>query len=111
MAEVRHQLTLMDADNYVTDEQIVTAKRKLGIEKVLEEEVTSDFTQVLSFWWASASLDYFTTYPANLEKVTRADLQAYVRKYIKNKPYCAGLLINPDQESQIMPQTFFTAAQ
>ena len=110
MAEVKRQIAMMDADDYVTDEQIVTAKRKLAIEKVLEEEVTSDFTQVMSFWWASASLDYYTTYPANLEKTTRADLQAYVRKYIKNKPYCAGLLINPDQETQVMPQSFFTAS-
>jgi zinc protease len=73
--------------------------------------VTSDFAQVLSFWWASASIDYYTTYNDNLQKVTRADLQAYVRKYIKNKPYCAGLLVNPDTRTQVNPQDFFTASK
>ncbi|WP_183563945.1 M16 family metallopeptidase [Mucilaginibacter sp. SP1R1] len=110
MAEVKKQLTLMDNDNYVTDEQIETAKQKLGIIRVREEEVASDFVQVLSFWWSSASLDYFTTYNDRLNKATRADLQSYVRKYIKNKPYCAGLLINPDLEAQVVPQNFFTAS-
>ena len=55
MAEVKRQLQLMDSDDYFTDEQIETSKEKLEILKIREEEVTSDFVQVLSFWWASAS--------------------------------------------------------
>lgn len=110
MAEVKRQLELMDKDDYVTDEQITTSKRKLAILKIQEEEVASDFVQVLSFWWSSASLDYYTTYNARLNKVTRADLQNYVRKYIKNKPYCAGMLINPDLATQVDPKSFFNAA-
>ncbi len=110
MAEVKRQLQLMDSDDYFTDEQIATSKEKLEILKIREEEVTSDFVQVLSFWWASASLDYYTTYNVNLQKTTRADVQAYLRKYIKNKPFCAGMLISPDQKARVNPQSFFTAA-
>jgi len=110
MAEVKRQLELMDKDDYVTDEQITTSKQKLGILKVQEEEVASDFVQVLSFWWSSASLDYYTTYNTRLNQVTRADLQTYVRKYIKNKPYCAGMLINPQLAGQVNPKTFFNAS-
>ncbi|GAA3988209.1 M16 family metallopeptidase [Mucilaginibacter dorajii] len=110
MAEVKHQLEIMDRDDYVTDEQIATSKQKLGILKIQEEEVASDFVQVLSFWWSSASLDYFTSYNAKLNKMTRADLQSYVRKYIKNKPYCAGMLINPDLATQVSAKSFFTAS-
>lgn len=110
MAEVKKQLLLMDSDNYVTDEQIETAKQKLDIIRIRQQEVTSDFAEVLSFWWASASIDYFTTYGDRLNKTTRADIQTYVRRYIKNKPYCAGLLINPDLNAMVSPQTFFTAS-
>ena len=101
LAEVKRQIALFDTDDYVSNEQIETAKLKLGIRQTEEAEVTTDFVKVLSFWWASASIDYFTTYQENLKKVSRADLQDYVRKYIKDKPYCAGLLVNPQLRSQV----------
>lgn len=108
--ELKKQLALMDNDDYLTNEQIETAKRKLEIAQIRREEITTTYVHTLSFWWASASLDYYITYNDNLAKVTRADLQAYIRKYIKNKPYCAGLLINPDQKTQINAESFFTAS-
>ncbi|HTE02281.1 MAG TPA: pitrilysin family protein [Mucilaginibacter sp.] len=107
LAEVKRQIAQWDADDYVTDEQVETAKLKLEVTKAREEEVTSDFTEVLSFWWASASLDYFSGYLTNLHKMTKADLQTYVRRYIKNKPYCAGMLISPDLKESVNPQSFF----
>ncbi len=109
MKVVKQQMALFDSDDYWTDEQIETARRILEIHQIREQEVTSTFSEVLSFWWASASFDYFTTYNDNLKKVTRADIQAYVRKYIKNQPYCAGLLINPELKAKLNPQTFFKA--
>ena len=108
-AEMKRQIALWDTDDYVTDEQIEIAKRKLDIRMIEEQEITSDFVQTLSFWWASASLDYFTTYGENLRKVKKADMQAYVRQYIKNKPFAAGLLINPGMRGQIKPEEFFKA--
>lgn len=107
MAEVKKQIAQWDMDDYVTDEQIETAKLKLEVTKAREEEVTTDFVDVLSFWWASASLDYFTGYVDHLHKVNKADLQNYVRRYIKNKPYCAGLLISPDLKESTKPEEFF----
>ncbi|MCC8424140.1 pitrilysin family protein [Mucilaginibacter sp. UR6-11] len=111
LAEVKRQISLFDADDYLTTEQIATAQRKLEINQIRREEVTSDFVNTLSFWWSSTSLDYFFTYAANLQKVKRANLQAYVRKYIKNKPYCAGLLITPDLKAQLKTDDFFKAGK
>jgi len=110
MEELKKQILLMDNDDYVTDDQIETARRKLEITKIREEEVTTDFVETTSFWWASASLDYFTTYTDNMKKITRADLQSYVRKYIKNQPYCAGLLVSPELNAQVNPKDFFTSS-
>jgi zinc protease len=109
VAEVKRQVSLMDADDYVTDEQIETAKRMLEIDLIRDREITSDYVHTVSFWWASASIDYYTTYLDNLRKVNRADLQRYVRTYIKNKPYCAGMLISPTMKGQLKPEVFFTA--
>jgi zinc protease len=63
--------------------------------------------QTISFWWCSASLDYYFDYINNLKKVTRADIQDYVRKYIKGKPYAAGLLVNPQKDQHLNPESFF----
>jgi zinc protease len=109
MAEVKKQISMFDAADYVTAEQIETAKRKLEITHIRQEEVTTAYVSSLSFWWASASLDYFFNYAGNLNKVTQADVQAYVRKYIRNKPYCAGLLISPSLRAEAKTDDFFKA--
>ena len=107
VAEVKRQIALWDSPDYLTDEQIETAKRMLEISQVKDEEITSDFVHTISFWWASASIDYLNTYIENLRKVDRADLQQYVRRYIKDKPYAAGMLINAPMRAQLKPEEFF----
>ncbi|WP_207535098.1 M16 family metallopeptidase [Desertivirga arenae] len=109
MAEVKKQMALWDSDDYITNEQIETAKRQLEISQVKEAEITSEFTHTISFWWAAASIDYLSTYVDNLRKVNRDDLKQYVRKYIKNKPYAAGMLISAEARQQLKPDTYFKA--
>ncbi|MEO5650233.1 MAG: pitrilysin family protein [Ginsengibacter sp.] len=107
--EMRNQVNQMDNDDYFTDEQLETAKRKLEIEDVRGQEITSDYVHTVSFWWCSASFDYYFNYINNLKKVSRADIQDYVRKYIKGKPYCAGILVSPQMDQEFKPETFFKA--
>ncbi|TDQ11622.1 M16 family metallopeptidase [Pedobacter metabolipauper] len=108
--EVLKQIALWDDENYLSDVQIERAKRLLSIEQVDRREVTSDYSHLLSFWWASASVDYYTNYEENVNKVTRKDLIDYVKKYIKDKPFCAGLMMNKDAISTIKPQEFFKSS-
>lgn len=105
--EVLKQIALWDEDDYLSDVQIERAKRLLSISQVERREVTSDYAHLLSFWWASASIDYYTHYEENLNKITRADLLNYVRKYIKGKPFCAGMIINKSIVDNVKPQEFF----
>ncbi len=107
VAELNRQLKMMDADDYFTDEQLAVSKRQFEIRQLREQEATSQFIHVLSYWWCSANLDYFNTYLDNLNKVTREDIKNYVRTYIRDKPHCAGLLINPDSRSGIDPNSLF----
>ena len=101
----------MDNDDYITDAEMATAKRMLEITDIREEDITSSFVQTLSFWWSSATLDYYFTYLDNLRKVSRADLKRYVDKYIKNQPYCEGLLIDPALRADIKADVFFNAGK
>jgi zinc protease len=109
MDEANRQVALMDNDDYITNDEIAKAKRMLEINDIRKEDITSNFVQTLSFWWTSATLDYYFTYLDNLKKVSRADLKKYVDKYIKNRPYCEGLLINPALRAEIKADDFFKA--
>ena len=112
MDEVNRQVALMDNDDYITDAEIATAKRMLEITDIREEDITSfHLCKPLSFWWSSATLDYYFTYLDNLRKVSRADLKLYVDKYIKNQPYCEGLLIDPTLRADIKADDFFNAGK
>lgn len=95
---LQQQIDQFDAPDYFTDEQIETAKTKLANQEKYSREVTSNYVHTLSFWWASASLEYYFSYINEINKITRADLQDYVRKYIKGKPCVKGLLMNPAQQ-------------
>ncbi len=107
--EMKNQISQMDNDDYFTDEQLATAKRQLEISDIRGKEITSGYVHTVSFWWASATLDYYFNYINNLKKVSRADIQDFVRKYIKGKPYCAGILVSPQMDQQFHPETFFKA--
>jgi len=108
LAEVKKQVTQWDMDDYLTNDQILAAKLKLEVKKARQEEVTTDYVETISFWWSAASLDYLMGYNDNMNKIGRPELKAYVQKYIKNKPYCAGLLVSPELKESVKPQEFFT---
>lgn len=87
--------------DYFTDEQLETAKNLLAIDDAYGKESTSNFVHTVTFWWASASIDYYTNYVENLKQVTRQDIANYVNTYMTNKPHVNGLLINPAMKDMI----------
>jgi zinc protease len=90
-----------DSDDYYTDEQLETAKQLLAIEQTRAKESTSAYVHNVTFWWASASIDYYTSYIENLRKVTREDIKKFVKSYIKDKPMITGLLVSPEMKSKM----------
>jgi len=93
--KLEEHINLWDSDTYFTDEQLETAKTLLAVADAHSREKTSEFVHSVSYWWASASIDYYTTYVENLKKVTREDIKRYVRTYIKGKPKAIGVLTTP----------------
>ncbi|TKK71651.1 insulinase family protein [Ilyomonas limi] len=90
---IQKEIAQWDDDSYITDQQIERAKKILYITQVEEREEVQSYADLLCFWWASASIEYYTFYRENLNKVSRQDIKDYVRKYIKGKPFCAGLIV------------------
>lgn len=105
-AEFLKQADSFDADDYFTDEQLETAKKQLAIQDVYGKEKTSAYVHTVTFWWASATVDYYTNYIDNLNKVTRKDIQDYVRKYIKGKNSVTGLLLSSKMKEMLKVEKF-----
>ncbi|MFN0274683.1 MAG: M16 family metallopeptidase [Chitinophagales bacterium] len=87
--------------DYYTDEQMQTAKNLLAIQDSYGKESTSQYIHLVTYWWASATIDYYVNYIDNLQKVTREDITSYVNKYIKNKPHVVGLMIPSSMKDMI----------
>ena len=99
--KLMEQVNRFDAPDYFTDEQLETAKNKLIMDDIYNKEKTSAYVHTVTFWWASASIDYYTTYNDMIKKVTRKDIAEYVDKYIKGKPSVTGLLLNPKMKESL----------
>jgi zinc protease len=93
---MQQEMAKWDDDNYITDQQIERAKKILAITQVEDREEVERYVHLFSFWWACASVEYYTLYGDNLNKITRQDIKDYVRKYIRNKPFSGGLIIPED---------------
>jgi zinc protease len=74
---------------------------------IRRNEKPSSLASQLSYWWCSTSLDYNTDYVANTQRVTRKDIQEYVKKYVIGKPYVAGMIISPEMNKSLNTSSFF----
>lgn len=87
---------------YFTDEQLENAKTQLEINEMYGQERPSSFVHTLGFWWSVAGgLDYYLNYVDNLKKVSRGDIEDYVRKYIQGAPYIMGILLSPEDREKL----------
>jgi zinc protease len=101
LAKIDEQISRWDSDTYFTDEQLATAKRLLAIDDARRREQTSEFVHTVTYWWASASVDYYTDYVENLSKVSRADIRKYIDTYVKGKPRITGVLTTPEARPEL----------
>jgi len=97
---VWQEIQAFDAADYFTDEELETSKESLRMRSLYESEETSDWVHTPAFWWSTTGLDYYTGYIDNLARVTRADIQRFVRQYIKDKNYVLGVTSNPQALSR-----------
>ena len=106
MEVVDKHINMWDSDDYFTDEMIETAKTQLAIQDAYSKESVTNFIHTITYWWASADIDYYTTYVDNLNKVTREDMKNYVKNYMKGKPRVTGLLLSPDMQASLTIKSF-----
>ena len=91
-AEVAH----FNDPNYYTDEELESAKALLEADDLYQREKLSEYSHVLSFWWASTGFDYYRGYLKRLRATSRADISRYVTTYIQGKPHVGLALISDE---------------
>ncbi len=111
LAKIDEHINKWDTDDYFTDEQIQTAKTQLAIQDAYGKENITNYVHTITYWWASANIDYYTTYVDNLNSVTRDDIKKYVQKYIKGKPRITGILLSPQMKESFTLENFETAGK
>lgn len=95
------EITKLESPDYITDEQLESAKTLLESEEVFRREKPSEYAHSVSFWWASSGLDYYANYVENCRKVTKADIQRYVQKYLKGKNRVVGVILSEEDKKRI----------
>ncbi len=105
--EIAKQVKMWTDDNYITDDQLNTAKQILRRNKIRQSEKPSSLASQLSYQWCSTSFEYDLDYTDNCMKVTKEDIKQYVKKYILGKNYVAGMIINADMNKSTGASAFF----
>ena len=101
---IYNEIAHFNDPDYYTDEQLETAKALLEADDMFSREKLSDYTHVLSFWWASTGIDYFRGYHTALRRTSRADISRYVSTYIQGKPH-VGLAMMSEESARISQLT------
>jgi zinc protease len=100
-AALLNEISHFTAPGYFTDEELAFAKDQLEVSEIYGRERPTDFVHSVSFWWSTGGLDYYRNYLDNLRKVSRADIQNYVRRYIAGKPSVTGVLVSDESRAKI----------
>lgn len=80
--------------DYVTDADIERAKIGLVRDMEFEKEKVQDFGLTLGYWWCTGGIDYYLGYEAGVKAVTRADIRAFLERYVWGKPTVTGVMIS-----------------
>lgn len=98
---INAEIDKFDAPDYFTDEQLESAKTLVDVNEIFSREKPSEYAHTVSFWWASSGLDYYANYVENVRKVTRADIQKYVQRYIRGKYRVTGVMLSDADKNRL----------
>jgi zinc protease len=105
--ELMNQVKHFADDDYFTSEQLATAKQILERNRIRQLEKPSSQPHQLTYYWCSTSFEYNTDYIKNCMSVTKEDIRQYVNKYLHDKPYVAGMIINDAMNKSANAAEFF----
>ena len=95
------ELENMKKDDYVSDEEIDTAKKNIEINYLYSQESGQKYaSETLGFWSNVSGLDYYFNYTEKTNKVTKNDIKKALKKYFFDQKYVMGLLISKEEQEK-----------
>ncbi len=107
MAAIDKHIDMWDSDDYFTDEQLQTAKDLLIIEDEYAQEATSNYVKSVSWWWCLKDIETYTKFAEGMQGVTRDDIKAYVKNYIKGQNNVTGIMVNKEMRETLKVDELF----
>ncbi|GAC1424739.1 MAG: hypothetical protein NVS1B13_11230 [Flavisolibacter sp.] len=105
--EVLHQISEFSTEDYFSSDELRKAKEGLKRQQIRSMEKPSALPSQLSYYWCSASLNFFTDYFPAMNSVTKSDIHNYVTKYIVGLPFVAGMILDSEMAKQYRPEGYF----
>lgn len=105
--EIIRQISMWNQNDYFNDEQLNDAKQILRRNQIRKDEKPSDLPHQFTYYWTSASPEYYTDYVDNIMKISKGDIQKYVNDYVTGKHYVAGMIINSEMNKAANTSQFF----
>ena len=96
------ELPKMREPDYLSDEEMTNAALALKIDFANQAEQPSTYAHTLTYWWASAGLDYYRSYEENVAKATRAGVARFLDTYVLGKPYVLGVMVSPETAKAVI---------
>ncbi|MBN2353152.1 MAG: insulinase family protein [Spirochaetales bacterium] len=93
---VLEEMNLMASDpHYFSEADFSLVKARLEDQLLVGRETADRFIDTLSFWWSTASTDYYFGYIDNLRRVTNDDVAKFITAYLLTKKSVTGVRLNP----------------
>lgn len=90
------ELPRMKDPGYLSDDELRDAAFRAEMDQLLGRERPSALAHELTFWWATAGIDYWRTYVDHLRQVDRAGIARYLDGYVLGKPFVLGVMTSKE---------------
>jgi hypothetical protein len=90
------EITTMKGDpSYFSPDEYEAARKRVLDRRAMATDDAEGMVDALAFWWASASVDYFSGYPAALAKVGPKEISAFLDTYVMRNLEVVAIRMNP----------------
>jgi zinc protease len=91
------ELPKLVSPDYFTDEEMKNAAHRIEVSRALGRETTEGRAHSLTFFWATASLDYDGHYEERVRAVTRQGLADFLNRWMLGKPFVFAAMASQKQ--------------